>query len=405
MIALIERFTGTSWKDQGPAFLVGAGHGATHWIIATFYVLLPYLSKELNLSYTEAGSLITLFHGSSFLANAGSGAVVDISGRRIAVLAASLGIGAVALIAVGFSANIVWLIAPVAVIGATNNLWHPAAISFLSLKYPKSRGFALSIHTLGASFGDILAPLAAGSLLLIFSWQKTALISALPIFAVAVILLAMLEENREAPTEHRSGGGAGGYISGVVALIRNRSLMSLCLMAGFRSMTQNGLLLFLPLYLVGVLAASPLMLGFAIMAMQVGGIFAGPLAGAWSDRIGRQPIVLAGLIGTSLIVFSLTLVDSMGPFIALVSILGFVLFSIRPVIHSWVLDIAHDDLSGTAISVLFGMQSALTLIVPMIGGMIADLWGLKMVFYLLTATIVLATIITTGLAKEKSDHL
>ncbi len=49
MIAAIERFTGLRWTGQGPAFLVGLGHAGTHWIAATFYLLLPFIAGDLGL--------------------------------------------------------------------------------------------------------------------------------------------------------------------------------------------------------------------------------------------------------------------------------------------------------------------------------------------------------------------
>ncbi len=385
------------WKKQGPAFLVGAGHGATHWIIATFYVLLPFMAKELDLSYTQTGGLVSLFHGASFIANIGSGAVVDITGRRVLVQAAAVAIGAGALAAIGLATSVVWLLAPVIIIGITNNLWHPAAISYLSRKFPDSRGLALSIHTLGASFGDILAPVVAGSLLLSLPWQHTAALNAVPIFVIAILLLTFLKEIKTPRKRQPDTHPDSGYLSSVTTLLRNSSLIGLCIMSGFRAMTQNGLLLFLPLYLVATLKANPLTLGIALMAFQAGGIFAGPLAGAWSDRIGRQPVILAGLSATSVLVLGLTFVNSIIPFILLVSLLGFALFSLRPVIHSWVMDLVDDDMSGTAISVLFSAQSAFTVTVPLLGGIIADAWGLKVVFYLLTLTIMIAAIITLRL--------
>lgn len=402
MLAAIERLTGTPWKDQGPAVLVGLGHSATHWIIATFLVLLPYISKTLDLSYAQAGGLVTLFHAASFLANAGSGAVVDIGGRRVAVQAASLTVGAAALLAVGFAPDAAWLALPVILIGITNNLWHPAAISYLSRRYPQARGFALSIHTLGASVGDMLAPVAAGTMLLALTWQGTASLSAVPVFIMAAVLVLTLRET-DAPPQHREGRASGlrSYARGLGGLLRDRGVIGLCLMAGFRSMAQNGLLVFVPLYLVGVLEASPFVLGLAVMGLQVGGFIAGPVAGAWSDRAGRQPVVLAGLAATTLLVASLAFVESRTGFIALVSLLGFSLFSIRPVIHSWALDLASEEMSGSVVSVLFATQSAFTVLVPVVGGVMADAWGLASVFHLLTAAIAISTVIAFFLPDSR----
>ena len=185
MIAAIERLTGLEWKGQGTVFLVASGHGGTHWIAATFYLLLPFITRDLGLTYAEAGMLVAVFHLSAFAANFGSGLIDDVSGRRVVFQVFSLALGAAALLACGVAQGVGWLALMVALIGATNNLWHPPAISFLSEHFPKQRGYALSIHALGANVGDALAPLAAGALLVWLSWRGAASVSALPVFALA----------------------------------------------------------------------------------------------------------------------------------------------------------------------------------------------------------------------------
>lgn len=403
MLAAIERFTGLHWKGQGPAFLVGMGHAATHWIIATFYVLLPYIARDLGLSYAQAGGLITVFHASAFAANAGSGAVVDIRGRRILVQALSLVIGAGALMAVGLVNQALWLVPLVVLIGATNNLWHPAAISYLSQRYPGNRGYALSIHTLGASLGDTIAPLAAGATLLWLSWHGTSSVAALPALAVAALLLfALGAADREAANGNGGNAGLGDYFKGVARLVRDKAMIGLCAMAGFRSMTQNGLLVFIPLYLADVLEVSPIVLGLAVMGMQIGGMVAGPVAGAVSDRTGRQPVVLACLTATTAIIAGLAFVDSAAAFIAIVALLGFALFAVRPVIHSWALELAPEAMSGSAVSLLFASQSALAALVPLAGGLIADRFGLAAVFYVLAATMLVANVMVYFLPDPRS---
>lgn len=76
-------------SGRAPMLLMGLGHGATHWIAASFYALLPFITRDLGLSYAEAGTLVSVFHVASFLANFGSGLAVDISGRRVALQIAS----------------------------------------------------------------------------------------------------------------------------------------------------------------------------------------------------------------------------------------------------------------------------------------------------------------------------
>lgn len=392
------------WREQGPAFLVGAGHGGTHWIAAFFYLLLPFITRDLGLSYTDAGLLVAVFHLSSLAANFGSGLLVDVTGRRVLFQVVSLLIGAGALFSFGATDRLVVLALLVALIGASNNLWHPPAIAYLSEIYPANRGYALSIHTLGASAGDTLAPLAAGSLLAVLTWQRTAETGALPVVLVAIVMAALLMRGRK--RKQRSGGGQtfADYVAGLKRIVRDRLVLGLCVMAGFRSMAQNGLLVFLPLFLVDELQTGPVWMGVAVMAMQLGGLVAGPVAGAWSDRVGRRPVVLAGLSVTTVVILCITLIRNDVVLVVAVSLLGFALFAVRPVVHSWLMDLSPPNLTGSATSLLFGTQSLLAVAVAPVGGVIADKWGLTAVFYFLAAAMLVANLLVYRLPHHGSPE-
>ncbi|MDP7545960.1 MAG: MFS transporter, partial [Alphaproteobacteria bacterium] len=396
-MSVVQRLTGLHWRQQRPIVLVGMGHGATHWLLGTFYLLLPFIARQLDISYTQAGLLVSAMHVSAFATNLVSGLAVDVSGRRVPILVASLAVGALAMSGFGLAGGVLGLLPLVVVIGCTNNLWHPAAISYLSRRFPEQRGYALSIHALGANSGDALAPLAMGALLLLLSWPQAAMAAAVPTLAVALLLFAALP--RQSTAQRQAGQRPAGegmslaaYWRGLGALIRDRAVLSLCLVAALRTMTQAGLLAFLPLYLSNALGAGPLLLGAALAAMQAGGILAAPIAGAWSDRIGRRPIILAGLSASTVVIAGLAAIGHTATFIAGISVLGFVLFAVRPVIHSWLMDLAPANLGGSATSLMFGSQALLATAAPILGGIIADTWELAAVFYFLAGSLLAANL-------------
>ncbi len=399
-MSVAARLTGLNAREQAPMFLVGFGHGGTHWLAAILYILLPFIADDMGLSYAHAGSLIAIFHASAFAANFASGAVVDLTGRRVlfqvaalVIGAIALVIGAIALIGFGASENFLLLAVLVAFLGASNNLWHPAAISFISAGFPRNRGYALSIHALGANLGDAIAPIVAGALLLWLSWRGTAIVGALPILALAfLIAMLLLPRDQKAADGVKTGMSWREYGRGIGQVIRNRAVLGLCLMTSFRGMAQTGLLTFLPLYLANVIGLGPLWLGFALSALQVGGLIATPIAGVWSDRIGRRPVVLMGLGATTVMIIALTFTDG-AIFIAGTAVLGFALYAVRPVIHGWMMDLTPPELGGSATSLMFGSQSIFSVMAPAIGGMIADQWGLSAVFYFLAATMLIANLL------------
>ena len=407
-MSLVQRLTGLQWRQQGPAVLVGMGHGATHWVMGTFYLLLPFIAKALHLSYTEAGLLVSTVHISSFATNIFSGALVDVTGRRVPILVASLTVGALALASFGMADGVLGLLPLVVLIGCTNNMWHPAAISYISRRFPQQRGYALSIHALGANSGDALAPMAVGVALVWLSWPQAATAACVPTLAVALLLfLALPRQSNSERAQSSAGEGMdlATYFKGLTTLLCDRAVLSLCLVAALRTMTQAGLLAFLPLYLANGLGAGPVMLGLALAAMQSAGVVAAPVAGAWSDRVGRRPIVLAGLTASTVVIAVLMFLGHLATFVVGIAVLGFVLFAVRPVIHSWMMDLTPANLGGSATSLMFGSQAMLATAAPIIGGMIADGWGLGAVFYFLAGGLLAANLalVLLPLAPRKRD--
>ncbi len=393
-MSLSERLTGIPWRDQTPVAVVALGHGGTHWAFGAFYVLLPFIARQLGLSYAEAGLLVAVYHASGFAASIGSGALVDVVGRQAAFQVAALLMGAGGLLALGMTGEFLVIAATIVLIGTGANLWHPAAISYLSRRFPDNRGYTLSIHALGANVGDSLAPLVAGAALVWFTWRGAAMVSAVPIFAVALaVAVVLLREGAAGRGPRDVGMSVGEYLVRVRSVIGDRAVLGLCVMAAFRNMTQNGLFVFLPLYLADVAGASPLTLGLALSALQVGGLVAAPIAGTASDRVGRRPIVIAALSVSTVLIAVLTSIDDETVFVAGVSLLGFAMFATRPVIHSWLMDLTPPRLGGSATSLMFGAQAGLSTLTPAVGGLVADAWGLAAVFYFLAGTTLAANVL------------
>jgi MFS family permease len=382
--------------------MLSLGHGATHWIAGTLYILLPVLKDQLGLTYAEAGLFLSVYHACAFAANFISGYAVDVSGRQVLVQVVALAAGALAIAALGVSSAYLMLCVMIGLMGAANQAWHPGALAFLSARYPRNRGYVLSIHAIGANAGDALAPMVAGALLVWVSWQTTAVVGALPAVIAALILaVALLPTEKPNGADGSSGMSARRYAAGYWALLRDRAVVGLTLTAGFRTMAQTGLFAFLPLYIADVMQRGTVFMGTALMMIQLGGILAAPLAGVWSDRIGRRPIVFGALGVSTLAIFMLTLVNDQTLFVICISVLGFFLFAIRPVVQSWMMDLVPPSFAGSATSMMFGVQSILGALAPLIGGVIADRYGLLAVFYMLAAIMLLANVLALLVPKRE----
>jgi len=394
-------------REFGAAYLLGAGHGASHWITGTFFLLLPKIREEFGFSYAAISLIGTVYYAGSLATNLVSGPVVDISGRRIVFQVIALFLVGLAMVGLGFTGNIALIAVMALLIASANNLWHPAAMSFLSSEYPANRAFVLSIHGVGSNVGEAVGPLAAGFMLstLAFGWQKTAIASAIPALTMAVVtLLVLLPKDRPIGAgAARRGVDARTYMRGMWMLLRERAMLGLTIMAGFRSMAQSGLKFFLPFYIVDVLNLPYVYAGFAMTALLLGGMIAAPIAGMYSDRVGRRAVIMVSLCVSSVIIVLLTAIGDGKTFVFGIALLGFTMLAIRPVIQGWLMDIVPHSLAGSAISVMFSVQSVKSAITPALGGLVAEIYGLTAVFYMLAGILLLANLVVFILPRHAAE--
>jgi MFS family permease len=391
-------------KSFREVWLISIGHGLTHWYPSTFYLLLPIIGRELGLSYSQIGLIMTCQYVAGAIANVPGGVITDTVGRKGLLMALSLFWVGFPYLLMGFSHGYLMLLACVALVGFGNSLWHPTAIPTLARRYPDRKGLVLSIHGMGGNVGDALAPLAVGALLTWLTWREVVILNVMPGLVMSFLLVIMLGTLTMAPRGGKKEDGTaqslGDYFRGVPALFRNRSLVLLTTSSAFRSMTQNALLTFLPLYLAYEMGYSPFWVGAGMFALQAAGFAASPIAGHLSDTMGRRSIMMTSMGMTAVVLMFMAFAGKSHAFIVFIAILGFFLYAIRPVLQAWILETTPKNMGGTSIGILFGAQSLGASVSPLIAGMIADRWGLLSTFWFLAGTIVVANLFILGMPRE-----
>jgi MFS family permease len=383
-------------------WLITIGHGLTHWYPATFYLLLPLIGKELGLSYSQIGLVMTSQYIAGALSNIPGGMLVDAVGRKGFLLALSLFWIGFPYALMGVTHSYLALLVCISLVGIGNNLWHPAAIPTLAYRFPERKGLVLSLHGMGGNMGDALAPLAIGALLVAFTWREVVFMNVVPGVIIACLILVFLgtmgfagksdADARESAVAGRERRSASEYLRGLRELLNNRSLVTLVMSSSFRTMTQATLLTFLPVFLAYDLGYSPFWVGACMFALQAAGFVASPIAGHVSDRMGRRRILISSMAMTAVVLIGMAFAGRSQVFIFFIAALGFFLYAIRPVLQAWLLESTPKGMGGTSIGILFGAQALGAAIGPAVGGLIADKYGLMATFYFLAATIVVANL-------------
>jgi MFS family permease len=390
-------------------WLITLGHALTHWYPATFYLLLPIIGNELGLSFSQIGLVMTCQYIAGAVANVPGGVLVDTVGRKGLLMAVSLFWVGFPYFVMGFVHSYWLLLACIAMVGAGNSLWHPTAIPTLANNFPQRKGLVLSLHGMGGNAGDAIAPLVVGSLLAVFTWREVVVLNVVPGVVMSLLLLVFLgslqlagKGGKKAAAQPGGGQSLAEYGRGLRELFRNRNLVLLSTSGAFRSMTQNALLVFLPLFLGRELGYSPVVIGACMFALQAAGFTAAPVAGHLSDRMGRRSVVTASMLMTAVVLLAMALAGRSPAFVALVAVLGFFLYALRPVLQAWLLETTPKNMGGSSIGVLFATQSLGASIAPLLGGLIADRYGLQATFYFLAGTIVCANLLVLLMPKTEA---
>ena len=372
---------------------IGAGHGMTHSYSAAFYLLLPFLAKDLGLTYSQVGLIISLRQFMSTVVNLPAGMIVDTLGRRSLFMSVALAWAAMPYLFIGLTSSYTVMLMSMGVVGIGNFLWHPAAITALSEMYPTRRGYGLALHELGANLGDTLTPLAAGFLLAALNWRRTLLvIVAVGLLLTLIIMRMMIHVHRQRGAPSPRTLALTDYAKGLRVLLRNGRLMILAMVSGVRAMTQLGLSTFLPLYLLNELHVPAALMGLYLAVVQGSGLVATPIAGALSDRLGPKRVATAGMFTTSVVVLGFAALHLGAAFVAALALLGFFVYSMRPAIFRWAIGAVPREYEGTAVGILFTTQALLPTAMPLVGGYLADRYGLLSIFYVIAGTVLVANL-------------
>ena len=393
-----ETPAGNSFRE---VWFITIGHALTHWYPATFYLLLPIIGNELGLSFSQIGLIMTCQYIAGAVANVPGGVLVDTVGRKGLLMGISLFWVGFPYLLMSFTHSYLMLLGCVTLVGVGNSLWHPTAIPTLARRFPDRKGLVLSLHGMGGNAGDALAPLVVGALLAVLTWRQVVVLNVIPGLVVSLMLLVFLGTLRIGSKGPAKGAAQidegprqslADYSRGLRQLFRNRSLVLLSTSGAFRSMTQNALLTFLPLFLARELHYPPLWVGAGMFALQLAGLVASPVAGHLSDRMGRRSVMMTSMAMTAVVLVFMAIAGRSTAFVFFIAVLGFFLYAIRPVIQAWLLEVTPKNMGGSSIGVLFGAQSLGASVAPLLGGLIADQWGLSSTFYFLAGTIVCANL-------------
>jgi MFS family permease len=355
-----------------------------------FQAVIPAIYDDLGLVNYQAGLMDAVRSVASGLTSMASGFFTDIfQHRRAAILGISMAMVGLGYLLVAIAPVYLVLLLALLLPSAGAALWHPPALGILAQRFPKHRGFMVSLHRSTGNVGDAIAPVVVTLLLGVVSWRWI-LGGGTPLVLLLALLIPLVlhftgtlggrrDHLRDTRSQLRSlraafkGGRAGG-------------ILPIFAVSALHGMGDRAFLWVVPLYLVQDLGKSTVVMGIHLALLQGGAILAVPALGALSDRIGRKHIIVSVMALAVVLPAAMVLSNGGIGLTIAVTLFGMFAFSVNSLSQAAAIDMAEGrGLEGTFIGLMWGVNAFFGAATAVGSGFLADAYGREAAFFLASA--------------------
>jgi MFS family permease len=335
------------------------------------------IRSDFALDYTQSGFVISAFTLAYGISQLPAGWLADHIGRRVMVTVGVCGIALAGLL-VGLSQTYIMMVVFLVLMGLLGGGYHPSSAPIISASVePKSRGRALGLHLTGGNAGYFLSPLVGAAIAVAWGWRGPFIVLAVPIIVFGIVFYVLLgrwaavskAERRIMSSDNQAPSAPG----------RWHLLVFFLILVGFTQAVGMAIGPFIPLFLVDHFG-----LGEATAAAFMGiiyspGLWAAPLGGYLSDRLGRVPVVLIACLVVGPLIFLLNVVPYVVGIGAVLVIRGMFTFISMPAAEAYLVGQTSARNRSTILGIYYlstyGGGGVLT---PVMGSLIDHLgfyWG------------------------------
>src|SRR5437870_5756367 len=301
--------------------------------------------------------------------------------------------------------DVPWLIALRFVHGMATAVFAPIALAVVADLRREARGAAYGAYTAATQAGAMLGPLLGGWLLVTWGFS-TAFVTAGRLGVIAVLLFLLMKlpsvpgrVNRgESSVERLTNNvsrppGAAAVIRemarGARTVFRNVRVVVTSATDGARQVANGTLMAFLPIYAVGI-GLDAAQAGVLFGVQSVTSFASRPTMGWASDRIGRRPLILLGLVICAGSLAAVPFTTSFVGLMALSALFGFGEAIVNASAAALVADLSELKTLGSAM----GMQGAITDIGhasgPILSGVLIGALGFQLAFPIIAGFVLVA---------------
>jgi MFS family permease len=375
--------------------------------------VLPLLAERTFglTAFTAATTFVVAFGATKAVTNLVTGALVDRVGRKPVLVGGWL-VGLPVPLLLMAAPSWGWVVAANMLLGVNQGMtWSATVIMKIDLVGPARRGLALGLNE-AAGYGAVaLTALVTGEIAARHGLRPEPFYLGIAFAALGLGLSAGFVRETCGYVEHEatstiSTGGGDADFGAVFARTswRDPSLAAVC-QAGLVNNAVDGLAWgLLPL----LFAAEGLSVGrIGVLAALYPGVWCvGQLfTGAWSDRVGRKPLIVAGMFLQGAALALMAAASGFGPWAAGAVLIGVGTALVYPTLLAAVGDVAHPHWRATAVGVYRLWRDAGYVVGGLLGGVVADAVDLRAAVWAMAILSTLSGFVVAVRMHPRSDQV
>ena len=366
-----------------PSILVGGFLAlATLSVMNSAYSnVLDAIKAEMVLSYSQAGALMSAYFTGYALGQIPWGVLADRRGSRSVIAVSVLGVS-VSTLLFGFSWNVEAALATRFMAGLLGAGVFVPCVRLVSGWYKSDeRGTALGLLSIGGSLGLIIASWAAPLLAEGAGWRLTSEVVGAAGVALSVLIWGLLRDGDQS---------AYGGIDLSSLPLRSRDFWFLASTQFVRLGSYYTFIAWLPLVLREEYGLSLLATSSALSLFNLAGMFANPLGGVVSDRVGKKAVILVSFILMALALLAFTRELTGLVVYATVLVLGWFINFVRSPSFTVIPDIFGTKSAGSISGIHNTFASIGALVMPFALGLVKDVTASYAVGWVALSALLLA---------------
>lgn len=357
--------------------------------------LAPFIIDDLGLTNTQIGMLVSGLSLTWAFSGVIFGRLSDRIGHQKLILIIAIVIFSLASVISGLAGGFLALLGARLLMGLAEGPVLPISQMVVAVEStPERRGLNMGImQQFGSNIlGTFMAPLIMVGIATVWGWREAFFLAAVPglICALLVAMVIRPPRPKTVTAEARTGNEDSGPPMTIKEGLRYRNIWLCMVLSGLSIGWAILNFAFLPLYFTKVAGYTPGTMSILLSVLGLSALAASILVPWLSDKYGRKPIILLFTALSLLVPFGVLTFGSNLPILIPFLLLGFLSTGATPLLMA---TIPAETLPSTRVAGIVGIVMGVAEIFaalagPLLGGAVADGYGLAGTLWLQVAFIV-----------------